>query len=143
VRWLAGQTRLKVALARQGDRLAPGTVFVAGDAAHLLVGPGPFLRLDTHPADALFRPSIDQLFESLAASDLPPGVAVLLTGMGSDGAAGLASLKRVGWLTIAQDEATSAVYGMPKAAAGLDAASLILPLEAIAARAVAHLRSHA
>lgn len=67
-------------------------------------------------------------------------MAVLLTGMGSDGGAGLLRLRQAGWLTLAQDEATSVVYGMPKAAAELGAACLTLPLDRIGPAAVGHLQ---
>ena len=92
------------------------------------------------PRDYPYRPSVDVFFKSLAehgAERWPAKAAgVLLTGMGRDGAAGLAALRQAGWLTIAQDQATSVVYGMPKAAAEMDAAMQILPLEAIASRLV-------
>jgi two-component system response regulator WspF len=74
---------------------------------------------------------VDVFFESLAGAWPRAGVAVLLTGMGSDGARGLAVLKKLGWYTIAQDEATSVVYGMPRAAAERNAATEVLPLAQI------------
>jgi chemotaxis response regulator CheB len=74
---------------------------------------------------------VDALFDSAAARWPAPGVAALLTGMGRDGAQGLLSLRRAGWTTIAQDEATSVVYGMPKAARDLGAADSVLPLAEI------------
>jgi two-component system, chemotaxis family, response regulator WspF len=77
-------------------------------------------------------PSIDVLFQSMAANWRKTGTGVLLTGMGRDGARGLLALRRAGFITLAQDRETSAVYGMPKAAAELDAVSLVLPLESIA-----------
>jgi len=101
------------------------------------------LHYSPEPAASAYRPSIDALFESLAASDLDPGVAALLTGMGADGARGLLALRTKGWFTIAQDQASSAIYGMPKAARELGAASLVLPLSAIAAQAAKHLPRHA
>ena len=78
---------------------------------------------------------------SLAAHWRGPGVGVLLTGMGHDGARGLLALRQAGWLTVAQDEATCVVYGMPQAAAELHAASRVLPLEQIAAAILARLSS--
>jgi two-component system chemotaxis response regulator CheB len=78
------------------------------------------------------RPSVDVLFESIAASELAPVTAACqLTGMGRDGAAGLLALRQAGALTIAQDEATSVVYGMPREAVLLDAAERVLPLDEI------------
>ena len=84
------------------------------------------------PIATPFRPSVDVLFKSVAAHWPSMGIAILLTGMGRDGAEGLKMLHRVGWHTIAQDEATSVVYGMPKAARDLGAASEILPIDQIA-----------
>jgi two-component system response regulator WspF len=83
--------------------------------------------------DYPFRPSVNVFFESAAAHWKTPGVAVLLTGMGNDGARGLAALRQAGWLTIAQDEASSVAYGMPRAAAEMHAASRIMPLSQIPA----------
>lgn len=140
--WLASQTRLPVALVQDGDRLEPGRVYVAKADAHLVLSSANALHYDRAPVKSTYRPSIDILFQSLAASSLRPGVAVLLTGMGNDGAKGLLALRRAGWFTIAQDQQTSAVYGMPKAARDMDAADLILPLQTIAALAARHLPNH-
>jgi two-component system response regulator WspF len=85
-------------------------------------------------ADSVHSPSIDALFFSLAQAHLAPRVGVLLSGMGRDGAAGLLALRKSRALTIAQDEATSVVYGMPKVAAEIGAAVEILPLSAIGPR---------
>lgn len=138
--WLGGQTRLPVVIARTGDRLKPGMVYVARGGEHLVVTPVNTLAYAREPSATPYRPSVDVLFESLAVSLAGPGVAVLLTGMGSDGARGLLALKKAGWFTIAQDQGSSAVYGMPKAARDLGAASLVLPLAAIAAQAAKQLR---
>lgn len=140
--WLATQTSLPVSLAQDGDRLKPGRVYVARGGDHLVLSPVHTLLYSREPSGTPYRPSIDTLFESLAESRIPRGVAVLLTGMGSDGAKGLLRLKEAGWLTIAQDQGTSAIYGMPKAARDLGAAQLVLPLSAIAAQAARHLRPH-
>lgn len=137
--WLARQTTLKVALAEPGDRLKPGRVYLPKGNEHLVVTPVRTLSYSPDPRGTPYKPSVDVLFESLAESPVAPGVAVLLTGMGSDGARGLLALKNAGWFTIAQDQETSVVYGMPKAARDLGAASLVLPLDAIAAQAAKHL----
>jgi two-component system response regulator WspF len=84
---------------------------------------------------------VDVFFESLAVAWPRPGVAVLLTGMGSDGACGLGRLKDLGWHTIAQDQATSVVYGMPRAAAERQAASESLPLSKIGPAVAARLNA--
>jgi two-component system response regulator WspF len=88
------------------------------------------------PCECVYRPSIDVFFESVCAWWGGEAVGVLLTGMGRDGAKGLKALRNKGHYTIAQDQATSAVYGMPKAAMALGAAVDVLPIEHIAARLV-------
>ncbi len=98
--------------------------------------PGGTLAYTREPIGNPFRPSVDVLFQSLARH-AGPSIAVLLTGIGRDGAEGLLGLRRAGWHTIAQDERTSIVYGMPQAASELGAAVEVLPLEGIAA-SVAH-----
>jgi two-component system, chemotaxis family, response regulator WspF len=140
--WLGSQTTLPVVLAEAGDRLKPGRVYVAKGGDHLVLSAVNTLQYVREPVDTPYRPSVDAFFQSLAASSLSPGVAVLLTGMGSDGAKGLLKLRKAGWFTIAQDQSTSAVYGMPKAARDLGAAELILPLPTIAAQAARHLFHH-
>ena len=94
------------------------------------------LGYTTNPAECIYRPSVDVFFDSVNRFWPSGAVGVLLTGMGSDGALGLKALRRKGYHTIAQDQATSAVYGMPKAAAALDAAVDVLPLDRIAPRLV-------
>lgn len=90
------------------------------------------LHYSREPRAVSYRPSIDVFFASLARYWPVPGVAALLTGMGRDGAQGLSTLREIGWHTIAQDEATSVVWGMPKAATEIDAAEQVLPLSQIA-----------
>jgi two-component system chemotaxis response regulator CheB len=132
VRWLAGAVPLPVAIAGDGAPVRPGA-HLAPEGAHLRLTGSGRLALDRLTVAGPHRPSGDVLFESIAATAGRAGVAVVLTGMGSDGAAGAAALRRRGGLVIAQDEASSAVYGMPKAAAalGVDA---VLPPEDIVAR---------
>ena len=130
----AGKTKLKVRLAQDGERPQPGTVLLAGMDNHLVfLGPGR-LGYTSQPLDCQYRPSIDVFFESIAHHWRGDVVGVLLTGMGRDGARGLKTLRTLGRHTIAQDRATSAVYGMPKAANELHAASEILPLDDIGPR---------
>lgn len=130
--WLNGQTRLAVSLAPKGGRPAAATVLVAGSNDHLVLAPDLSLTYTKDPENTPFRPSVNVFFKSVAERWPMKGVGVLLTGMGRDGAEGLAALRRAGWYTIAQDEATSVVYGMPKAARDLGAAVDILPIEAVA-----------
>lgn len=131
--WLrsAGTVTLPVQPALAGTLPHPGQVYLAEGGRHLeLDGEGVF-RQCLPQCDELHCPSVDRLFHSLAGQDRP-GQAVLLTGMGRDGAAGLLALKSRGWRTLVQD-AASAVDGMPRAARELGAASLVLPLECMAA----------
>jgi two-component system, chemotaxis family, protein-glutamate methylesterase/glutaminase len=130
--WLGTQCRHEVRLARDGELLADaaGHVLVAPAGRHAIVHRGR-INLVASPPRNHCRPSIDVLFESLAA-DLGNRVAAcLLTGMGRDGAQGLLAIRRAGGLTIAQDEATSTVYGMPKEAVAVGGAERSLPLAEI------------
>jgi two-component system response regulator WspF len=114
-------------------------VFLAASNDHLEVTPDLKLRYTATPTDCPFRPSVDVLFSSAGAVWPRPGIAVLLTGMGSDGAEGFSRLRTLGWHTIAQDEATCVVYGMPKAAVERGAASEVLPIEHIGPTVVARI----
>ncbi len=129
--WLQARTGLPTGVAAPGDAPSTGRVYVAGSDDHLTLGPDRRFTYTTEPKDYPYRPSVGVLFASLAAHWPGPGVAVLLTGMGNDGARELAELKALGWHTIAQDRSTSVVYGMPKAAAEMNAASEVLPLPQI------------
>ena len=129
--WLQGQCSLPVRLARESDELKPGEVVLAATNDHLLLRTDRRLAYTSDPFENPYRPSVDVFFGSLASVWPRPGVAVLLTGMGNDGAQGLLRLRQLGWHTIAQDEASSVVYGMPKAAADLRAACQVLPLDQI------------
>jgi len=127
--WLDGQTTRRVAYARDGEPFLAwaGRVAMAPPGRHLVVEGGKF-RLSHAPERNFCRPSVDMLFESLARDCGAGAAACLLTGMGRDGAEGLLAIRRAGGYTIAQDEATSVVYGMPREAALLGAAKAILPL---------------
>jgi len=129
--WLQARARLPVRTAVAGDRPQPGTVYLSASTHHLIMTSEGCLAYTSEPADYPYRPSVDVLFHSLAKCGTARGIAVLLTGIGRDGAQGLLALKQAGWRTVAQDEATSVVYGMPRAAAELGAAGRVLPLEAI------------
>jgi two-component system response regulator WspF len=131
-RWLDEQSPLSIRLAEEGAYPSRGTALLAGKNDHLVLTPNLNLAYTREPVATPFRPSVDELFKSVAAHWPSMGIAVLLTGMGRDGAEGMKMLHRVGWHTIAQDEATSVVYGMPKAARDLGAASEILPVDRIA-----------
>jgi two-component system response regulator WspF len=130
--WLAAESRRSVRLARAGDRLAADDIVVAGEDKHLVLSPDGAIAYSDEPRESLHRPAVDEFFSSLARH-AAPGVAVLLTGMGRDGAEGLARLRAAGWHTIAQDEASSVVWGMPGTAHRMGAAVETLPLEALGA----------
>jgi two-component system, chemotaxis family, response regulator WspF len=134
--WLDQRSRMPVRIAREGDTLEVGTVLLASTKNHLVLKASDRLGYTTNPAECIYRPSVDVFFDSVNRFWPSGAVGVLLTGMGSDGALGLKALRRKGYHTIAQDQATSAVYGMPKAAAALDAAVDVLPLDRIAPRLV-------
>lgn len=129
IRWLDSRVAIPVKMARDGLALGPGA-WVAPDDAHLVVEDGLIARLDSQTVSGYHRPAADVLFASLASVAGAEAAAVVLTGMGSDGAEGAAAVKAGGGLTIAQDEPSSVVYGMPRAAAaqGVDH---VLPLAAI------------
>lgn len=129
--WLNTQTPLDVKIAQSGDHPIPGKVWLAGSNDHLIIDADGRFRYTPHPVDTAYRPSVDAFFESLVPIRPQKLTAVLLTGMGPDGASGMLSLRRAGYHTIAQDEATCVVYGMPQAAAQMNAASEILPLPEI------------
>jgi len=133
--WLRRGTALDVRVARDHDMPSPGTVLVAGGNDHLVfTSSAGRLGYTPEPREKIYRPSVDVFFDSTCRLWRGQVVGVLLTGMGRDGAQGLRGLRAYGHHTIAQDEATCAVYGMPKAAAALNAAVDILPLDRIAGR---------
>jgi two-component system response regulator WspF len=129
--WLDGQTPLKVAIAQEGDVPQPNRVLLAGGDDHLVLGADVGFHYTSEPRDYPYRPSVDSLFQSLRRHWQRQDVAILLTGMGRDGAKGLKGLREAGWHTIVQDEETSTVYGMPKAALAYGAAVEVLPLARI------------
>jgi two-component system, chemotaxis family, response regulator WspF len=136
-KWLGEQSRLPVRAAASGDMPISGTVLLAATNDHLILESSTRLGYTPNPVEYSYRPSVNAFFESSARHWSGPMIGVLLTGMGSDGAKGLKMLRNLGHHTIAQDQKTSAVYGMPKAAADLQAATEILPLERIAS-AIGH-----
>jgi chemotaxis response regulator CheB len=136
--WLQNNSRLPVSPAREGELLRPGNVWIAATGEHLEYADG-LAHYTAAPRDAAHSPSVDVLFSSLAQPHQAPRIGVLLTGMGRDGAEGLRAMRRAGALTIAQDAATSIVYGMPRAAAEVEAAAEVLPLNAIGPRILNYL----
>lgn len=131
-RWLAAETRRTVVEGSHGAQLLPDTIYVAPSDAHLLLHADGRMSLDGAGPVGGFRPSCDLLLRSAAVAFGERAIGVVLTGMGRDGAKGLLEIRTRGGHTIAQDEATSVVWGMPGEAIALGAAERVLPLEAIA-----------
>jgi two-component system chemotaxis response regulator CheB len=130
VRWIAPRMPLPVGVATDGMALAPG-VWFAPDDAHLLLQPSMRLAVDRETLAGAHRPSADILLTSVAAAAGAGGIGVVLTGMGRDGGKGVAALSRAGGWVIAQDEATSVVFGMPRTAIE-QGANVVLPVSQIA-----------
>jgi two-component system, chemotaxis family, protein-glutamate methylesterase/glutaminase len=144
---LDGFSAMSVREANDGDRVVAGGVLLAPGNRHMrlaLEGDTYTVVLGSDAPVRRHRPSVDVLFSSCANVAGARAVGIIMTGMGDDGARGLLAMRRVGARTLAQDEATSAVYGMPKAAVALGAAEQVLPLARLAAtalRLIAVLRS--
>ncbi len=132
--WLDYHTALQVRLAQNDDHPHPGLALLAGRNLHLVFTSPTRLAYTNSPTDCSYRPSIDVFFHSIERFWTGEVIGVLLTGMGRDGAEGLRRLRRRGPHTIAQDQTSSAVFGMPKAAAELEAATEILALDRIGPR---------
>ena len=132
--WLNSSTELNVKLAENNVFLEKGNVYIAGKNSHLVIDENMRTKYTPEPSDLPYIPSVNVFFDSLVENWKGNTISVLLTGMGNDGADGLSHLRQQGDYTITQDEKSCAVYGMPKAAASLNAAREILPLEFIAAR---------
>ncbi len=128
--------------AEHNERVLPGHAYIAPGHSHLLVKKsGAYYYTELSKADPVnrHRPSVDVLFNSASQVLGPNAVGVIMTGMGKDGAQGLLAMRKAGAHTIAQNEATCVVYGMPKAAVELGAAMEVVPLQDIAARVLDHL----
>ncbi len=131
--WLNNQLPFDVRLAKDGEAMRRGAVRLAPGGSHLRVEPGGILRFDTlSPARRGHRPSADDLFFSCAESCPREVAGILLTGMGADGVEGLLALRKAGGLTLAQDEASSVVHGMPRVALEKGAAEIALPPKGLA-----------
>jgi two-component system chemotaxis response regulator CheB len=134
--WLDANCRLEVRVAKHGDPARVGTVYLAPDDRHLGVREDGRLVVTDSPGESGFRPSADHLFASAARAFGADVVAVILTGMGSDGIIGLRAIHEAGGYVVAQDAATSVVYGMPREAAKAGIAHVVLPLPGVAAALV-------
>lgn len=135
--WLNGASPLRVTIAGEGEPLRASTVYLAPDDRHLAVADRGTVRIEAGEPRGGFRPSANVLFETVGKAYGASAVGVVLTGMGQDGVEGLAALRASGGRVLAQDEATSVVYGMPRAAVEAGLAGAVLPLDAIAPRLVA------
>ncbi|MFJ3046341.1 chemotaxis response regulator protein-glutamate methylesterase [Herbaspirillum chlorophenolicum] len=132
--WLRQQAHIPVRLAEEGDQPQRGQVLLAGSNKHLVFRGASTLGYAAGTPSDVYRPSIDMFFNSVVRHWPNKAVGVLLTGMGRDGAVGLKAMREHGFHTIAQNQASCAVYGMPKAAVALNAAVEVLPVTGIAAR---------
>jgi two-component system, chemotaxis family, protein-glutamate methylesterase/glutaminase len=132
--WLKETTPLQVRVAQPYEKLKPGTVYLAPDEKHLTITAEGSLWLNSMPLVDGHCPSATVLFESAAAAKGPETAGVILTGMGSDGARGLKALHDAGGYTIAQDEASCIIFGMPKEAVAMGAVNEVLPLNMISHR---------
>lgn len=131
VEWLDAACRLTVREASEGDEVLKGQVLVAPTGRHMCIEAGRVMLLEPRPTD-IYKPSVDMLFSSIAKCYGREAVGVILTGIGTDGAGGMRLLSEAGAMTIAQDEKTCTVFGMPKAAIELQAADAILSIDLIA-----------
>jgi two-component system, chemotaxis family, protein-glutamate methylesterase/glutaminase len=137
VRWLAGASPLKIETARDGMLLERGVVIVASGGSHLTVarqGARLIARLIEERGNHRHQPSVDMLMESVAKVCGGSAIGVILTGMGDDGAKGLLAMRQAGAATLVQDEASSTVFGMPRAAIEIGAAQQVLPLANLASK---------
>lgn len=136
VEWLGNDCRLHVKVAAAGDRVVPGVVYIASEDRHLEITSAGMIRASMEPPVDGFRPSASVLFQSVGDAYGDATVAAILTGMGRDGVAGLRRIRAVGGRIIAQDERTSAVFGMPAAAIEAGLADFVLPISSIASKLV-------
>lgn len=134
ISWLSGYSKIPVKEALPGTRLEPGVIYLAAKEQHLVINKAKQFEYINLKTPNVYAPSIDVFFESLAENWIEPEVAVLLTGMGSDGAVGLKKLFDHSWYTIVQNQESCVVYGMPKIAVNLGAAHEILPIKEIGPR---------
>lgn len=137
--WLASSIHLQVKLADDGEMMRGGIVYVAPEGRHMIVRNGRLALEGDEPVGG-HCPSADVLFESMAEAYGKSVLGVILTGMGRDGAEGLRAIHDAGGTTWVQDEASSAVFGMPKAALDLGAVDAVIPLEALASTVLSKLR---
>ena len=132
--WLSATTRLRCKVGEYGEVIQSGTVYLAPDETHTVVSDNGLLLLDYSDPIGGHRPSVNALFESVAKNFRAEAIGILLTGMGQDGAEGLKAMHQAGAYTIAQDEASSIVFGMPGTAVRTGAVDEVISLNLIAPR---------
>ncbi len=129
--WMQTYTKIPVQIAQEGERPSENNIYLAATDDHLILDSNECFRYRKAEMKTFYHPSVDIFFNSIVRRE-PSGLAVLLTGMGEDGARGLLNLRRAGWYTVAQNEETCVVYGMPKVAKDLGAAMKVLNPDQIA-----------
>ncbi|MDP2254931.1 MAG: chemotaxis response regulator protein-glutamate methylesterase [Polaromonas sp.] len=141
---LNGLCRIAVSEAVHGERILPGHAYIAPGGFHLSLtrsGANYVAQVDLEPPVNRHRPSVDVLFDSAAKHAGKNAIGVILTGMGRDGAEGLLRMRQAGAYTLAQDEASCVVFGMPREAIAIGGANEVVPLQEMSQRVLAHLRS--
>ncbi len=141
---LNSECKVQVKEAADGDSVIPGRVLIAPGGYHMVLqrsGANYYVSIKDGPAVCHQKPSVEVLFNSVAKYAGPNAVGTILTGMGNDGAKGLLAMRQAGAHTIAQDEATCIVFGMPKEAIKLEAAEVVLPLDKIASALIQYARN--
>jgi len=140
VDWLAKEFKIQVKIGEDSEEIRPGVAYIAPDNFHMRVKEGGKISLSDEPANNGHRPSGDVLLESVAKTYGKGGVAAILTGLGRDGATGMKAIKKSQGMTIAQDEESCIVFGMPNAAIEMKIIDKVLPLERIAEEIVLMVR---
>lgn len=130
VEWLSRFSKINLHIPKNGINIEKGKIYIVTGDEHLSLIDSKFLY-SKEPKNLHYKPSIDKFFESIANYDILNGLAIILTGMGNDGTKGLISLKKKGWITIAQNEYSSTVFGMPKSAIESLAVTYILGIDEI------------
>jgi two-component system chemotaxis response regulator CheB len=141
VNWLNMNSRLAVHIATEGTTIAPGNVYISPSERNMQIGADGRILLVERQQNEIYRPSCDLLLSSVARMYGKKSIGVILTGMGSDGSSGMARIRSAGGVTIAQDERSSVIFGMPKAAIDNGSIELVLPLDKISAELVKRLWS--
>ncbi len=141
-KWLKGEVSQSIEIAQESMPIKEGVVLIAGKNEHLILTDKKTLHYSKQPKNNPFKPSIDVFFSSVAEHWPKKFIAILLTGMGSDGAKGMKDLLTAGWHTIAEHRSSCVVYGMPKAAIEAQAAKAVLPLDEIGPAVMSYTGNH-